>query len=313
MTELTLQHRSPSKALVIAAFAALYVIWGSTYIAIAISLKTIPPFLMAGSRFLVAGVIVLAWCLLRGQSLPDGNSIAKLILSGILMPLCGTVSLVWVEQYISSGLASIIVATLPLWFVALDKRQWKFHFSNAWILIGLAIGFAGVMLLFGDKALLGFSGDNMKVISFFVLVAGTILWAIGSLFSKYTTMQGSAAMKGAIQMITAGVLSLCIGFIVGEQKHFSWNQVSTESFLAVVYLIVMGSLVGYMSYIWLLEVRPPSLVGTYAYVNPVVAVFLGWLIMHEVVTRQQIIALAVILAGVILVNFSKDKLGDKKK
>jgi drug/metabolite transporter (DMT)-like permease len=304
-------QKKASKAWVIAAFAALYLIWGSTYIAIAISLKTIPPFLMAGTRFFIAGIILYAWCRWRGQSIPDRSSLGKIALSGMLMPFFGTVSLVWVEQYIPTGTAAIIVATLPLWFVLLDKRHWRFHFTSPWIIIGLLVGFAGVVLLLAGKKSTGFSTDRMQLISFFVLTGGTILWAIGSLYSKYTSMEGTPAMKAAIQMVTAGVLSFAAAFITGEQKQFIISAVTTESILAVLYLIVMGSLVGYMAYVWLLEVRPPSLVGTYAYVNPVVAVFLGWLIAKETIASQQIIALAIILAGVILVNFSKDKISSK--
>jgi drug/metabolite transporter (DMT)-like permease len=301
-------QKEPSKALVIAAFSALYLIWGSTYIAIAIALKTITPFLMAGSRFFIAGLILYAWCRLQKQPMPDVDSLGKLSLSGMLMPFFGTVSLVWVEQYIPTGTAAIIVATLPLWFVIMDKRHWKFHFTNIWIVVGLLVGFAGVLLLLEGKKSIGFSGDKMKLISFFVLTGGTILWAIGSLYSKYTPMQGSPAMKAAIQMITAGLLSLATGFITGEHHILVWSRITSNSILAVVYLIIMGSLVAYMAYVWLIEIRPPSLVGTYAYVNPVVAVFLGWLIVNEAITRQQVIALLIILTGVILVNISKNKI-----
>jgi drug/metabolite transporter (DMT)-like permease len=301
-------HKQPSKALVIAAFAALYLIWGSTYIAIVIALKSIPPFLMAGTRFFIAGIMLYAWCRLQKQPTPGVTSLAKLSLSGMLMPFFGTVSLVWVEQYIPTGTAAIIVATLPLWFVIMDKRHWRFHFTNLWIIVGLIVGFAGVLLLLTGKQTIGLSGDKMQLISFFVLTGGTILWAIGSLYSKYTSMEGSPAMKAAIQMITAGLLSFVAALITGEQHQLVLSNITTESILGVVYLIIMGSLVGYMAYVWLLEVRPPSLVGTYAYVNPVVAVFLGWLIAHEAITRHQVIALLIILAGVILVNFSKDKI-----
>lgn len=300
--------REPSQTLIIAAFTALYLIWGSTYIAIRIALESIPPFLMAGSRFFIAGILLYAWCRFRGQHTPSSNSFLKISWSGILMLFCGTGSLVWAEQYIPSGLASIIVATLPLWFVLIDKRHWSFHLSNKWIVAGLIIGFAGVLLLFADKKLTGISGSYNTLLSIAVLTAGTIIWAIGSLYAKYTDMEGSAAMKASIQMMIAGALALIIGFIIGEQNKMPRSSISTNSLLALIYLITMGSLVAYMAYVWLLEVRPPSLVGTYAYVNPVVAVFLGWWLLQESVSRQQLFALGIILAGVVLVNFSKDKI-----
>lgn len=302
-----LVYKKPSKTLVAAAFTALYIIWGSTYLAILLALKNIPPFFLAGSRFLIAGLILYIWCRAHGEETPEKASLGNITLSGILMLFIGTGAVVWVEQYLPTGIAAIIVATLPLWFVILDKRQWKNYFSNKWIIIGLLVGFAGVMFLFVDRTVFSFRNDKMKLISFFVMLGGTISWAVGSLYSKYKETKGSTTMKASIQMLASGVLALIIGFIVGEQNKFSFSEVSTSSLTALGYLIIMGSLVGYMAYVWLLTVRPPSQVGTYAYVNPVVAVFLGWLIADELISRQQIIALLVILVGVVLVNFSKDK------
>jgi drug/metabolite transporter (DMT)-like permease len=221
------------------------------------------------------------------------------------MLFCGTGAVVWVEQYIPSSLAAIIVATVPLWFVLLDRYQWEFHFTSRRILVGLLIGFAGVMLLFADRSTFSFGGDKMKVISFFVLLAGTIFWSIGSLYSKYKPVKASPAIKAAIQMAAAGLASLLLSFLIGEHHRILWDQISLNSIIAWLYLIIAGSLIGFMSYIWLLSHKPPALVGTYAYVNPVVAVFLGWLIAGENVSMQQVIALMVILGGVVLVNFAR--------
>lgn len=301
--------KEPSTALVVAAFAALYLIWGSTYLGILYGIQTIPPMLMVGSRFLIAGALLLGWCLVRGEKLPPPHSLAAIALGGVLMLFVGNGAVTWAEQYLPSGLAAIIVATVPLWFVLLDKRQWRYHFSNRWILAGLLVGFAGVMLLFSGKASGSILGSPMKVLSFFVLIAGTIGWAVGSLYSKYKPVMGSTFMKVAVQMLAAGLLAMAVGLASGEGAKFSWSALSATSVWALAYLIVFGSLVAYLAYIWLLGVRPPSLVGTYAYVNPIVAVFLGWAIAGEPITRQQVLALSVILAGVILVNFSKDKKG----
>jgi drug/metabolite transporter (DMT)-like permease len=172
--------------------------------------------------------------------------------------------------------------------------------------LGIVVGFAGVLLLFAGKGSIDFLGDNMKLISFGILILGTIGWAAGSLFSKYKHVDASTTMKAAVQMLSAGIVALLTGLITNEQKGFALSNITTRSTLALLYLVVMGSLVAYMSYIWLLSVRPASLVGTYAYVNPMVAVFLGWLILNEAITMQQIVALIVILAGVILVNFAKE-------
>ena len=308
MPTLTTLQKSHSKALVIAAFAALYIIWGSTYLAILIAVKSIPPFLMAGSRFIIAGLILYTWCRLQGQATPDLASIANISLSGILLLFIGNSGLVWVEQYLPSGFSAIVIATVPLWFVILDKRQWKFHFANKQIVVGLLIGFAGVLSLFAGNSNIHILGNKMQLISFFILVLGSISWAIGSLYSKYKKSNGSTGMKAAIQMMVAGLVSLITGISSGELQQFSWSHVPVQALMAVLYLITFGSLIGYMSFVWLMTVRPPSLVGTYAYVNPVVAVFLGWLIAHEQITWHQVLALAIILAGVIIVNFSKEKI-----
>lgn len=301
---MTAQKAAP-KLMVIAAFAAIFLIWGSTYIAIVIAIRDIPPLHMAGIRFIIAGILLYLFSAIRGEAMPGISSIARISFSGILMLFIGTGAVAWVEQYIPSGLAAIIVATLPLWFVLFDRQQWKSNFSNKGILAGLLIGFLGVLLMLGDKKTFSFSGDSMKLVSFFVLIAGTISWAIGSLYSKYKPVEGSTGMKAAIQMIAAGVCALLAGSLSGE--HFEANKISWDSSLALLYLITMGSLVGYMAYVWLLSVRPPALVGTYAYVNPIVAVFLGWLIIGEHIHKQQVIALIVILSGVVMANLAKEK------
>ena len=308
MTALSTSPKNASKALVVTAFAALYIIWGSTYLAILIAVKSIPPFLMAGSRFIIAGLILYTWCRLKGEATPDIKSIGKISFSGILLLFIGNSGLVWVEQYLPSGFAAIVIATVPLWFVILDRRQWKFHFANKQIIVGLLIGFAGVLSLFAGNSGLKFWENKLQLISFIVLVLGSISWATGSLYAKYTPSNGSTGMKASIQMLAAGLVSFITGVGSGELQQFSWSNVSSDAVMAVIYLITFGSLIGYMSFVWLMTVRPPSLVGTYAYVNPVVAVFLGWLFAHEQITWHQIVALAIILTGVIIVNLSKEKI-----
>lgn len=300
-------YKEPSKILIIAAFAALYVIWGSTYLGIMIAIKTIPPFFMVGVRFLIAGTLLFCWCLFKGEKAPGPKAFITIGIGGVLMLFFGNGAVTLAEQYLPSGLAAIIVATVPLWFIVLDKSQWKYNFSNKTIIGGILLGFAGVLILFAGKGTLDLSGGKMKVAGFFILIAGSICWALGSLYSKYKTVEGSTTLKAAVQMLAAGVVALITGFVSNEQKEFDINSVTSDSMYALLYLIIMGSLVGYMSYIWLLSVLPASRVGTYAYVNPVVAVFLGWLILNEPITSQQVLALVVILLGVILVNSAKEQ------
>ncbi len=300
-----LVQKEPPKVLVLAAFAALYIIWGSTYLANLFALKSIPPFLMAGIRFFTAGFILLCYRLLNGDTSPTLPAIAKSSFSGVMMLFLGTGAVIWAEQYLPSGLTAIIVATVPLWFVIMDKREWKMYFSNKGVIIGLLIGFMGVLLLFAGRDSGNFFSNKMHLHSALILLGGSMCWAAGSLYSKYKPVAASTAIKAAIQMMAAGIASLLFAFITKEQNQVEWQHISWASINAMVYLILMGSLVGYISYIWLLSVRPPSLVGTYAYVNPVVAVFLGWLIVNEKISTQQVIALCIILFGVLLVNFSK--------
>jgi drug/metabolite transporter (DMT)-like permease len=307
MTADTVQKHQP-KALIVAAFLALYIIWGSTYLGIKYALETIPPFLMVGIRFIIAGLVLLLWCIYKKEKLPSLKSILTISFAGVLMLFIGNAAVVYAEQYLPSGLVAILVATVPLWFVILDKKQWHFHFSNKQIILGLIIGFAGVMMLFAGKGSIGITGSKMKIISFFILILGSIGWAIGSLYSKYKKTDGSTIVKVAIQMLAAGIAAMITVLFIGEHKSFSFSQVSSNSLIALIYLITLGSLVAYVAYIWLLSVRPASLVGTYAYVNPVVAVFLGWLIAGEVISTQQVIALSIVLVGVLLVNFSKEKI-----
>lgn len=296
--------KEPPKVLILLAFAALYIIWGSTYLSIMIALESIPPFLMVGSRFLTAGLLLFGWCLSQGEKVPSMKTFGVVGLGGILMLFMGNGAVTWAEQFVPSGLAAIVVASVPLWFVLLDKRNWKANFGSRSVVIGILVGFAGVLLLFAGKNSLGISGSRMQVISFFVLILGTIGWAIGSLYSKYKTVPTSTSMKAAMQMLAAGFIAFVMAFLRKEPQSFKLEALTWQSLTALLYLIIMGSLVAFMSYIWLLSVRPASVVGTYAYVNPVVAVFLGWIFLNEEITWQQSGALAVIILGVVLVNSS---------
>ncbi|MBS1564999.1 MAG: EamA family transporter [Bacteroidetes bacterium] len=311
MSTLTAAYKKPSQALVIAAFAAVYILWGSTYLAIFVALDDIPPFLLVSFRFLIAGILLYGWCRVKGEPTPPLASVRTTSVAGIITLFLGTGSLIWSEQQLPPGLAAIIVATVPLWFVILDKHQWKFHFSNKFIIIGLLIGFAGILTLFigkpaPDKPAVTDGGN--RLLSIIILLIGSVAWAAGSLYSKYKPAEGSSSMKAAIQMMAAGLISLIPAFALGEHHRFSLSHVSFSAMAGVLYLVTFGSLIGYIAYVWLLSVRPPSLVGTYAYVNPVVALLLSSLFGKELITSHKLLALGIILAGVIIVNFSKEKI-----
>jgi drug/metabolite transporter (DMT)-like permease len=300
-----LDKPAPKTWLVIAAFAAIYLIWGSTYLAIWFGLKSIPPFTLGAIRFFVAGLLLLAWCHFRGERL-NRESLLKNSFAGVLMSGFGTGAVIWVEQYITSGLAAIIVASLPFWFVIFDYKHWSENFHNKLILVGVAIGFIGVMLLFNGKTTPPhLSSDVSQMASIAILLAGCIAWASGSLYLKYSPATTSTTMNVGVQMLAPGIACGIVAWAVGEWSTFQFTQVTIESWLAIVYLVVFGSLVAFVSYVWLLQVRPTVMVGTYAYVNPIVAVVLGWLLASEPIGLLQLFSLVIILTGVLLINFER--------
>lgn len=292
---------------VLLAFAAIYIIWGSTYLAILVAIKDIPPFMMSAVRFLTAGLLLLGWCVAKKEPKPTLQAIGKNTICGILMLFGGTVSVTWAEQYLSSGLAAIIVTSLPFWFVLLDKKQWSYYFSNKMIIAGLLIGFAGVAILvsFGKETNGITGGTGKQLTAILSIIAGGIAWTIGSLYSKYRPASNSLLMNGSIQLLATGVFTGIVSIAVGEHQDMVWTQVSVDSWLALLYLITMGSIVAYLSYLYLLKIRPAAQVSTYVYVNPIVALLLGALVASEPITWLQVIALAVILSGVFLVNMPK--------
>lgn len=295
----------PSRLAVILAFAAVYIIWGSTYLSISYAIKTIPPMLMVGIRFSVAGLLLFTWCtLFNKQPLPSVKTLKHGALSGFLLLFIGNGSVVLAEQHIASGLTAIIVAAVPLWMVLLDKKHWATSFQHPRVILGLLIGFGGVIFLVtAGGAAMNFSISNTpQLLSMLLLIAGSISWAGGSLYSKYHVAEGSTFMKVSLQMLSAGILFIIISSLLGEPAHLHLNQVSIPSATGLIYLITFGSLIGYLCYIWLLSVQPASKVGTYAYVNPIVAVLLGWLIASDPLSIGQFFGLGVILAGVMLVN-----------
>ena len=294
---------------IILAFSAIYIIWGSTYLAILFVIEDIPPLLMSGLRFLVAGIILYGWCLWKGEKIPDYSSFLKNSVCGILMLFGGTGAVAWSEQYISSGLAAVIVTTEPFWFILLDKKKWSFYFSNKLIILGLLLGFAGVLLLISvDPNLSSGNVDNSKtVLGVVVIIAGGIAWAAGSLFSKYKPTGNSLLMNAAVQLIVAGLFSFIVSVFSGETRHFDFTAVQTKAWLALLYLVIAGSLITYLCYLWLLKVRPAAQVSSYVYVNPVVAVLLGAIFVGEKISPLQVIALMIILSGVLLVNMTNYK------
>ncbi|MEO7961592.1 MAG: EamA family transporter [Ginsengibacter sp.] len=301
---MTKEIKKPAVWLVLIAFAATYVLWGTTYIAILIGLETLPPFLMAGIRFIVAGSILLCFSFLKGENIIV-SGIYKNLLLGTVILTGGQGLLFWAEQYIPSGYAAIIVSSLPLWYVLLDRKHWQDYFHNKLILAGLVFGFVGIMLLFeryiGDPAGTGL----LPALGICAVVAACICWAAGTLYYKNHGNKNSIFLNLCWQLIGGFLSSSMISWLTGELNGFSFGSVSMHSWLATLYLAVIGSLVAFIAFNWLMTVRPPAIVGTYAYVNPVIAVLLGWLIANEKISLMQVGGMVVILVSAFMVNSPK--------
>ena len=305
----TTATKNASTAMVVLAFATVYLVWGSTYFFIQKAVQHIPAFIMGSIRFLVAGLIMLSWCIFKKEDVWNWQAIKPALISGFLLLFIGNGAVIWAEQTLPSSLVAVLVSSAPLWFVLLDKPKWKDNFTSRPTLIGLAIGFIGVILLFSERTsqTLSSGGNIGEIIGLVILIIGAMSWSGGSLYSKYNG-KGSATVSTTWQMLAAGITFIPASFIRNEWSTFQWQQVTVESWLSVLYLITMGSLVAYSAYVWLLQVRPATQVSTYAYVNPVVAVLLGAFFAHEHISVIQIVGLAVILTSVLLINLAKSRL-----
>jgi drug/metabolite transporter (DMT)-like permease/quercetin dioxygenase-like cupin family protein len=297
------------KFFVVLAFATIYITWGTTYLAIAITLKDMTPFFMSALRFLIAGLLLLLYCIYKKEKWPSGKEITKSGVCALLMLVGGTAAIAWAEQHIPSGIAAITNTTVPFWFVLLDKKQWKYYFSSKWIIGGLITGFAGTVLLLSHGSPgASTSSPAMQLLSILVLVFGCgILWTCGSLYSKYHPSTLSAPANICIQLFTGGLTCLLISFSSEPVHLFSFTHIHNSTWLALAYLIIVGNIVAYMVYIWLLKIKPPAIVSTYAYVSPLIAVLAGWLIAGDSITITQLIAFGIILCGVLFVNIPRYK------
>lgn len=304
-----LQKKQASPLMVIVAFATVYIVWGSTYFFIQKAVQGFPPFLLGAIRFLIAGALLLGWSALRGEKIFIRQNFKHAAVGGLLMLFVGNGAVIWVEQYMPSAMVAIIVSSSPIWFVLLDKPKWRENFSSKFTIIGLAIGFAGVILLFSEKITKAFSSDHvrMELIGMGLLLIGSMAWAGGSLYSKYKSAEGSATVNTAWQMLLAGVAFLPGSLLRGEVQGLQWENISTDAWLSLFYLIFFGSIAAFSAYVWLLQVRSATQVSTYAYVNPVVAVVLGVFLANENISLLQVLGLVIILASVLIINIAKHR------
>jgi drug/metabolite transporter (DMT)-like permease len=300
------KDKAASPVMIFLAFAIIYIVWGSTYFFIQKAVVSFPPFTLGALRFILAGGLMSIWCIIKGEKMLGVPNIKHAIISGLMLLFLGNGIIIWVEQSIPSGFASITVASAPLWFVLLDRSKWSENFRSKSIITGMIIGLGGIALLFSEKVMASVEGGaDVEIGSMFLLILASIAWAAGSLYSKYRSSDGSTIVNSSWQMMSAGIAFIPGILYRGELNGFDWTAVPSEAWLSVLYLVIMGSIIGFSAYVWLLKVRTAMQVSTYAYVNPVVAVLLAVFFAGEHISFTQFMGLIVILGSVLLINMAK--------
>ncbi|MFD2147177.1 EamA family transporter [Mucilaginibacter antarcticus] len=285
---------------IILAFAAVYIIWGTTYLAIRIGIESMPPFIMAGLRYVIAGVLMLLYIKIKGEVVIDKNVTSNFLL-GAFMLTCGQGTIFWAEKYVPSGLTAVLISTAPIWYIIADKRHWRTYFTSKLTMFSIVLGLVGVWVLFKDQAVIGTS-SKMIYIASAVIIISCFCWVTASLWYKYNHTPGSLFKNIGWQLMGGAVACLLVGIPTGEWAQFHIADVSVRSWCALFYLAIAGSIVAFTAMFWLLERRPAPIVGTYAYVNPVIAVLLGYLVANEIITTSQVFGMVVILLAAYLAN-----------
>lgn len=295
---------------VITAFALVYILWGSTYLAIGIAVEHVAPPMMGASRFLVAGSAMLLWRKLSGNSIAvSRQEFLRLTVIGILLLVTSNVVLGWAEQMIPTGLAALLVAIVPLWFLLLERMSHKGERFSSRAVAGIVLGIAGVAVLMWPKLRVGFAIGHREIFGMVLVMSASISWATGSILSKRWHVRVDPYGASGWEMLMAGVVNLGVAGALGEFQRTYWDR---SAILAIFYLIVAGSWIGFTAYVWLLKHVPTSKVATYAYVNPIVAVFLGWLVLHERMDAWMFAGSIVIILSVVLVTGAKPRRAEEE-
>lgn len=301
----------PARAKLLLAFASVYFVWGSTFLAIRFAIEGIPPFLMAGMRFITAGGILFLWRRLLHGERPSRGQWPAAALVGALLFMGGNGAVVWSEQRVASGLTALVQAVIPLWMVLLDATHRRGAPLGGRVMTGIALGIAGIALLVQPSRLLG--GGRIEPLGAAVLFVGGLCWATGSLVSRHLKLPGSPGLAAGMQMMVGGVILLTAGMLTGEAARLDPAALTPRSAGALCYLIVFGSVVTFTAYTWLLSVVPPARVSTYAYVNPVVAVILGWAVAGEPITARTLLATALIVGAVATIVTTRSRAGEVRR
>ncbi len=283
-----------------AAFAIVCIVWGTTYLAIRIALDTVPPLLLTGSRFTIAGLIMLLVSRLRGEAIPrDFRTLANLTFVGFLLVAVGNLAVVWAEQWVPSGLAALLVATAPFWMAIIEAFRAGGERLGTQGAVGMLIGFAGVAMLVMPGGGAGATWSSAFLLGALAIQVGGFGWQYGSAYSKYRMKGVPLLASAALQMLSGGIIVTIAGLAIGEAPRFA---LTPRTFAAMAYLTLFGSVLAYSAYVYALAHMRTTLSSLYAYVNPIVAVFLGWLILNEPLTWMSVVAMVIILAGVGLVQ-----------
>lgn len=291
------------KIKIVFAFGAIYVIWGTTYLAIRFAIETIPPFFMMGIRFISAGVILYSWARFRGQANPHLEQWRTAAVIGMLLFLGGHGTLAWSEQVLPSGVAALIVATAPIWMILLSYFRDPIGKIGGRVILGLALGFLGMVLLVEPSKIIG--GQSVDLAGAGILLLGTFSWCSGSVYSKYANLPKSPLLAAGMTMLCGGTALVLVGLLTGEVKALA--SVSNLSLVSLFYLVLFGSIIAFTAYIWLLNTVSPAQVSTYAFVNPIIAVFVGWFGGGELLSPKIIMATILMVAGVVAIVFRKSE------
>jgi drug/metabolite transporter (DMT)-like permease len=282
---------------VLAAFAAVYLIWGSTYLAIRFAVETMPPFTMAGVRFLIAGAILFTWSRARGAAPLTGPQWRTAAIAGALLLVGGNGLVSWAEQTVPSGITALLIASTPMWMALLDWARPGGRRPRAGVWAGIALGLVGIVVLVGPGQ---FGGTPVDPIGALAIGTASFCWALGSIYQRGAPVSESTLLNVGGQMLAGGAALMVLGAALGERLVI--DEVSTRSAASLAYLIVAGAVVGYSAYVWLLKVTTPAKASTYAFVNPLVAVVLGWALADEALSPRVLAAGALVIGAVVLIT-----------
>lgn len=306
-----LNGTNKGKLNIVIAYFLIYVVWGSTYYFIGVALKGLPPFLLGAFRFTTAGLILLLWCWYRGEPVFKKSLIKKSAISGVVLLFIDMAVVMLAQEYVSSSLVAIIASSTAIWIMVFDKSMWKKNFHSPAIISSIVIGLLGVIMLYVEQFNLDNQLGEHREYGILLLIFGCISWALGTLYAKYRSSgeeDVNAFAGSAWQMLFASAMFWICAVFSGDIMNTNLHTVLATSWLSLAYLIVFGSILAYSSYVWLLKVRPATEVGTHAYVNPFVAVFIGTTLGKENITWIQIVGLIVILFSVMLINQKNNKI-----